>query len=94
MERNLIVKQSKPHRLYSFLKSLSIGTVLISAVTFVQFYWSMGTFSDRMSSGCLECRFVEDALLMSLITGIFLSAVFPLFPLKRYWSKLVLNFFC
>lgn len=87
------MKQSKPHRFYSFLKRLSINAVLISAVAFVQFYWSMGTFSDRMSSGCLECWFVEDVLFMSMITGIFLSVIFSLFSfIKKVLVKMSIEF--
>lgn len=87
------MEQSQSHRFYSVLKRLSINAVLISAVTFVQFYWSMGTFSDRMSSGCLECWFVEDALFMSMITGIFLSVIFSLFSfIKKVLVKMSIEF--
>lgn len=70
---------SKPHPFYLFSKRLFISITIISVVTFVQFYWSMGTLSERMSSGCLDCSFFEDAVFMSLLTGVFLSAVFFLF---------------
>lgn len=87
------MKQSKSHRFYSFLKRLSINAVLISVITIVQFYWSMGTFSDRISSGCLECLFAEDALFMSVITGIFLSVIFSLFSfIKRVLIKIGIEF--
>ncbi len=87
------MEQSKPRRFCSLLKSLSVGTVVISAVTMVQLYWSMGTLSDRISSVCLECRFAEDALWMSLISGIFLSTVFSLFSLKKIVIKVSFEFF-
>jgi hypothetical protein len=70
---------SKPHPFYLFSKRLFISITIISVVTFVQFYWSMGTLSERMSSGCLDCSFFEDTLFMSLLTGVFLSALFFLF---------------
>ncbi|WP_126653812.1 hypothetical protein [Chryseobacterium aureum] len=87
------MEQSKLRRFCSLLKSLSVGTVVISAVTMVQLYWSMGTLSDRISSGCPECRFAEDALWMSLISGIFLSTVFSLFSLKKIVIKVSFEFF-
>ena len=85
--------KSKPHQFYSFLKKWLINTIFISPLTFLQFYWSMGTFSDRMSSGCLECLFAEDALFMSVITGIFLSVIFCSFSfIKRILIKIGIEF--
>ncbi|MDR2235577.1 MAG: hypothetical protein LBE92_05600 [Chryseobacterium sp.] len=70
-------------RFFIFLKKLSLGILIISGITFLEIFWSMGKLSDQMSSGCLECSFTEDALFISLITGVFLSAVFALFAFIR-----------
>lgn len=56
-------------------KNLLIG-LLIFISTLLEIYWSVGKFSTRISSGCLNCSFFQDAFFMSLITGIFLTIVF------------------
>jgi|GEM_PF-437595 len=87
------MEQSRPNRFYSVLKRMAINAFLISVITFVQFYWSMGSFSDHISSGYLECLFAEDALFMSVITGIFLSVIFSLFSfVKRMLIKIGIEF--
>lgn len=68
----------KPHRFLLLAKKLSISIAIICVVTMLQFYWSMGELSDRMSSGCMSCSFFEDAIFMSFFTGILLSVVFSL----------------
>ncbi len=84
------MKQSKPH---TFLKRCSFSFIIISILTLVQIYWSMGNFSDRMSSSCLECSFFENAAFMSLIAGIFLSAAFSLFYfIKKIFLKICIEF--
>lgn len=87
------MKESKSKQFYSFLKRWFVSTAFISLITFLQFYWSMGTFSDRISSGCPECSFFEDAVFISLITGSFLSIVFSLFFfVKRVFIKAFIEF--
>lgn len=87
------MKESKPHQFYSFLKRWFINTIFISPVTFLQFYWSMGTFSNRVSSGCIDCSFFEDAVYISLIAGGFLSIVFSLlFFVKKIVFKASVEF--
>ncbi|MGI9582797.1 hypothetical protein ACR1PO_16500 [Chryseobacterium sp. RRHN12] len=87
------MKESKPKQFSSFLKRWFISTILISVVTFLQFYWSMGSFSDRISSGCTDCSFFEDAVSVSLITGGFLSIVFSLlFFVKKIFLKASVEF--
>ena len=64
------------NKLIRFLKCFLFVSVVIFASTFLQFYWSMGQFSERMSSSCMECWFVEDAFYMSILTGVFLAIIF------------------
>lgn len=75
---------SKFRRYFPFLKKISTSIVIISILTMLQFYWSMGTLSDNMSSGCMDCSFFEDTVLMSILAGIFLSFIFSgLFFIKN-----------
>ncbi|WP_291933736.1 hypothetical protein [Chryseobacterium sp.] len=76
-----------------FLKRMLITTVIISGVTFAQMYWSMGIFSNRISSGCPDCSFFEDAVFLSLLTGLFLSAGFRvLHCIKKMYIKAMVEF--
>lgn len=85
--------QSKSHRFYIFLKRFSFLLIMIFIITFFQIYWSMGTLSDHMSSGCPDCSFFEDAVFMALIAGIFLSVVFSLlFFIKKIFLKACIEF--
>lgn len=65
-------------KMVNFLKQVSFVGAIIFAATFLQFYWAMGELSERMSSACLDCWFVEDAFFMSLITSVFLALIFRL----------------
>ncbi|MGE6356842.1 hypothetical protein ACQKCJ_23485 [Flavobacterium sp. NPDC079362] len=58
-------------------RSLSIG-LLIFITTILQIYWSVGQFSQRMSSGNPDASFFDDAYLMSLFTTVFLIFLFLL----------------
>lgn len=69
--------------LYPFLKKLITIALLIFVFTFAEIYWAMGSFSERMSSGCLDCSFFDDAYLMSIFTTVFLTIVFLLFTLIK-----------
>jgi hypothetical protein len=63
-------------------KNLLIG-LLIFISTLLEIYWSVGKFSTRISSGCLDCSFFQDAFFLSLITGIFLTIVFLMVSLIK-----------
>ncbi|WP_433628056.1 hypothetical protein [Chryseobacterium cucumeris] len=87
------MKEFKLNQFYSFLKRWFISTTFISVVTFLQFYWSMGTLSERVSSGCIDCSFFEDAVYISLIAGGFLSIIFSLlFFVKKIFFKASVEF--
>ncbi|MDA6072666.1 hypothetical protein NJT12_23880 [Flavobacterium sp. AC] len=58
-------------------RSLSIG-LLIFITTILQIYWSVGQFSQRISSGNPDASFFDDAYLMSLFTTVFLIFLFLL----------------
>lgn len=84
---------SKFRRHFLFLKRLSISIVIISIITMLQFYWSMGKLSDHMSSGCMDCSFFEDGIFMSILTGVFLSVIFSiLFFIKNSSLKAFTQF--
>ena len=70
-----------------FLRQILLFVAIIFTASFLQFYWSMGHLSERMSSSCLECWFVEDAFYMSLITAIILAIIFRF--LKNIKSKII-----
>lgn len=83
----------KKSRFLPFLKRFSISTVIIFLVTILQIYWSMGRLADQMSSSCMSCGFLDDAVFMSFLTGIFLSAVFILFnSVQKYFIKYIVEF--
>lgn len=63
-------------------KNLLIG-LLIFISTLLEIYWSVGKFSTRISSGCLDCSFFQDVFFMSLITSIFLTIVFLMVSLIK-----------
>lgn len=80
-------------RILPFLKRFSKSIVIISILTMLQFYWSMGTLSDHMSSGCMDCSFFEDGIFMSILTGVFLSVIFSvLFFIKNIYLKAFIRF--
>lgn len=56
-----------------FFKQLFLNGTIIFFFSVLQFYWSMGEFSNSMSSACLSCSFLEEVIPMSLITAIFLT---------------------
>lgn len=70
---------TKERRILSFLKKISINIAIIFLLTILQIYWAMGILADQISSSCMSCSFLDDAVFMSFLTGIFLSAVFALF---------------
>ncbi len=87
------MKQSRPHRFYTFLKKFSFSLIIISIMTCVQIYWSMGALSDHISSGCMECSFFEDVIYMAVIAGILFSVFFCLlFFMKKVFLKACIEF--
>lgn len=82
----------KARRFLPFLKRFSISVVIIFLITMLQIYWSMGRLADQMSSSCMSCGFLDDAVFMSFLTGIFLSAVFILFnSVQKLFIKYVVE---
>lgn len=68
-------------------KRLFIGLILFT-ITVIEFCWSMGDFSERISRGGLDCSFIESVYLMSLLTAVFLTIVFLLLSLiKKVYLK-------
>jgi hypothetical protein len=73
-------------------KSLSIG-LLIFISTILEIYWSLGSFSGRISSGNPDASFFDDAYLMSLFTTVFLTFLFLLISLiKNIYLKITAQF--
>ena len=68
--------QTLKHKIFSFTKKPLIIAVLLFVFTLIEIYWAMGSFSDKISSGCLDCSFFDDAYLMTLFSTVFLSIVF------------------
>lgn len=84
---------SKTRKSFLFLKKFSISTAIIFSITLLQIYWSMGGLSDHTSSGCLNCSFFRNAVLMSFFASIFLSLIFSLFYLiKNTFIKAIVEF--
>lgn len=76
-----------------FLRQILLMTAIIFVASFLQFYWAMGHLSERMSSSCLECWFVEDAFNMSLLTAILLAIIFWFLKnIKRNILKIIIQF--
>lgn len=76
-----------------YLKRSLLNLFILFPATFLELYWSMGQLSDHTSSSCLECSFFEDAFLMALMSGIFLTLLFSLFFLiKNLFIKAAVSF--
>ncbi|WP_228384329.1 hypothetical protein [Chryseobacterium soli] len=76
-----------------WLKRSLLTLVILFPATFMELYWSMGQLSDHTSSSCLECSFFEDAFLIALMTGIFLTLLFSLLSLiKNLFIKAAASF--
>jgi hypothetical protein len=72
-------------------KPILIGALLFIS-TMIEIYWSMGNFSERMSSGNPNASFFDDAYLMSLFTTVFLVFLFLLlFLIKNNYLKITLQ---
>lgn len=82
-----------PHKGIYILKKFIAIAILVLAATFIEIYWSMGTFSEKMSSGCLDCTFFEDVLFISSFTSIFFTIVSLLLSfIKKIYIKHAIEF--
>ncbi|MDQ6528967.1 hypothetical protein [Flavobacterium sp. LHD-85] len=89
------MNQNLKHKIFLLLKKLILIAVFLFVFTFLEIYWAMGSFSERMSSGCLDCSFFDDAYLMSVFTTIFLTIVFLFLTLiKNKYLQIGLEFIC
>ncbi|WDF63146.1 hypothetical protein [Flavobacterium sp. KACC 22763] len=89
------MNQSLKNKILSFIKKTLIIATILFIFTFLEIYWAMGSFSERMSSGCLDCSFFDDAYLMSVFSTVFLTIVFLLFTLlKNKYLQIGLEFIC
>jgi len=76
-----------------FLRQILFVAAIIFLTSILQFYWAMGHLSERMSSSCLECWFIEDAFNMSLITAVLLAIIFWfLNRIKSNILKMIIQF--
>ncbi|MFP3598795.1 hypothetical protein [Chryseobacterium sp. SIMBA_029] len=66
-----------------WLKRSLITLLILFTATFMELYWSMGQLSDYTSSNCLECSFFEDAFVIALMSGVFLTLLFSLLSLIK-----------
>jgi len=72
-------------------KKVLLGAILFT-ITSMEICWFMGNFSERISLGFLDCSFVENVYLMSILTAIFLTIVFLVFSfIKKIYLKSVIE---
>lgn len=82
------MKQISQNKTVQVLKKTLFIALVFFASTFIEIYWSMGKFSEKMSSGCIDCSFIEDVYLISLLTSVFLTIAFLLLSLiKKTYLK-------
>ncbi|KQB40907.1 hypothetical protein [Flavobacterium aquidurense] len=70
------MKSISQNKLIFFLKKYILVGLLLFTSTFIEIYWAVGKFSKNISSGCMDCSFIEEAILMSLLTTFFLTFLF------------------
>lgn len=79
-------------KIFSFLKKLILIAILIFAFTFSEIYWSMGSLSERVSSGNPDSSFFDDAYLLSLFTTFILTIIFLFLTLiKNIYLKITIE---
>ncbi|OIV43441.1 hypothetical protein [Flavobacterium johnsoniae] len=79
-------------KIFSFLKKLISIAILIFAFTFSEIYWSMGSLSERVSSGNPDSSFFDDAYLLSLFTTFILTIIFLFLTLiKNIYLKITIE---
>lgn len=72
-------------------KKVLLGAILFT-ITSMEICWFMGNFSERISLGFLDCSFVENVYLLSLLTAIFVTIVFLVFSfIKKIYLKSVIE---
>lgn len=82
-----------PQKGIYILKKFIAIAILVLAATFIEIYWSMGTFSEKMSSGCLDCTFSQDIIFISSFTSIFFAIVSLLLSfIKNIYAKAIIEF--
>lgn len=87
------MERSTKSNIFRFLRQILLVAAIIFVVSFLQLYWAMGHLSEKMSSSCLECWFVEDAFNMSLLTAIVLAIIFWFLKnIKRNIVKIIIQF--
>nr|WP_294783909.1 hypothetical protein [uncultured Flavobacterium sp.] len=64
-------------------KKYTLSALLLFVATFLEIYWAMGSFSEKISSGCLDCSFNKDVFIMCLITVFFLITAFLFLSLVK-----------
>ena len=80
------------NKIFQFSKKPILIGALLFISTMIEIYWSMGNFSEQMSSGNPDASFFDDAYLMSLFTTVFLVFLFLLLSLiKNNYLKITLQ---
>lgn len=85
------MKQTYPNNTIQLLKKYILIGLVLFVSTFLEIYWSMGSFSKKISSGCLDCSFKEDAFFISL-TSVFILIILFLclsFVKNRYLRGII-----
>ncbi len=78
--------------IFQFLKKLVLISILLFVFTFIEIYWAMGSFSEKLSSGNPDSLFFDDAYLLSVFATILLTIAFLLFTLiKNNYLKTALE---
>mgnify|MGYP003575561187 FL=1 len=79
-------------KIFQFLEKLVLISILLSVSTFIEIYWAMGSFSEKLSSGNPDSHFFDDAYLLSVFATILLTIAFLLFTLiKNNYFKTALE---
>lgn len=80
-----------PNKIVRGLKKKVLLGAILFTITYMEICWSMGNFSERISLGFLDCSFVENVYLASLLTAVFLAIVFLVFSFikKIYLTSVI-----
>lgn len=80
-----------PNKIVRGLKKKVLLGAILFTITYMEICWSMGNFSERISLGFLDCSFVENVYLTSLLTAVFLAIVFLVFSFikKIYLTSVI-----
>mgnify|MGYP006206644587 CR=1 FL=1 len=83
------------NKTFPFLKKFVLIALLVFIATFIEMYWAMGSLSEKMSSGCLDCSFFDDAYFISLFTTVILTIIFLLLTfIKNTYLKITIELIC